>query len=93
MPVEKIAVAYWRLRRAYRYEVGLIRHELDTATDDFYDQKNYSGDKKHKTDEEIDQKIAEYKEVIEYWKKDKRNLTRMHKTNKSLEEIYDWEEN
>jgi hypothetical protein len=31
MLVEKIAVAYWRLRRAYRYEVGLIRKELDTG--------------------------------------------------------------
>ncbi len=29
MLVEKVAVAYWRLRRAYRYEVGLIRNELD----------------------------------------------------------------
>jgi len=91
--VEKVAVAYWRLRRAYRYEVGLIRKELDTATDDFYNQTNYSGDKRHKTNEEIDQEIAENKEAIEYWKKDKRNLTRMHKTNKPLEEIYDWEEN
>ncbi len=36
MLTEKIAVAYWRLRRAYRYEVGLIRDELDNATDDFY---------------------------------------------------------
>jgi len=29
MLVEKVAVAYWRLRRAYRYEVGLFRNELD----------------------------------------------------------------
>lgn len=29
--VEKVAVAYWRLRRAYKYEVGLIRQELDTS--------------------------------------------------------------
>ncbi len=50
MLTEKIAVAYWRLRRAYRYEVGLIRHELDTATDDFYSQTNYSGYKKNATD-------------------------------------------
>lgn len=28
MLVEKIAVAYWRLRRSYRYEVGLIRQEF-----------------------------------------------------------------
>ncbi len=30
MLVEKIAVAYWRLRRAYRYEVGLIRASWTT---------------------------------------------------------------
>ena len=29
MLVEKIAVSYWRLRRANYYEVGLIRKELD----------------------------------------------------------------
>ena len=28
MLAEKIAVAYWRLRRACRYEVGLIRQKL-----------------------------------------------------------------
>jgi hypothetical protein len=93
MLVEKIAVAYWRLRRAYRYEVGLIRQELDTATDDFYDETNYKDKKINKTDEEIDQEIEQEKEGIENWMKDKRDLTRMHKKGKSLEEIYDWEEN
>ncbi len=43
MLVDKVAVGYWRLRRAYRYEVGLIRKELDTATDDFYSKTNYQG--------------------------------------------------
>jgi hypothetical protein len=93
MLVEKIAVAYWRLRRAYRYEVGLIRKELDTATDDFYSRTNYNKVKIHKTDEKIDQEIEQEKEGIENWMKDKRDLTRMHKKGKSLEEIYDWEEN
>jgi hypothetical protein len=87
MLVEKIAVAYWRLRRAYKYEVGLIREELDSATEDFYDESY------NKTDEEIEQQIEQEKEGIEYWKKDKRNLTKMHKNGKPLEEIYDWEEN
>ncbi|MHC4699638.1 MAG: hypothetical protein ACYTFQ_03585, partial [Planctomycetota bacterium] len=50
MLTEKIAVAYWRLRRAYRYEVGLIRHDLDTATEDFYGKTNYSGNKTNRTD-------------------------------------------
>ncbi len=93
MLVEKIAVAYWRLRRAYRYEVGLIRDELDTATDDFYGKEDWQHSKVNKTDDEIDQEIEGQKEGIEYWKKDKRNLTRMRKAGKSLEEIYDWEEN
>jgi len=87
MLVEKIAVAYWRLRRAYRYEVGLIREELDNATDDFY------GNEYHKTDEEIERQIDEEKEGVEYWKKDKKDLAKMHKNGKSLEVIYDWEDN
>ena len=33
--VEKIAVSYWRMKRASRYEVGLIRQELDTYQSDF----------------------------------------------------------
>jgi len=45
MLVEKVAVAYRRLSRAYRYEVGLIRKELDTATDDFYSKTNYKDEK------------------------------------------------
>jgi hypothetical protein len=87
MLVEKIAVAYWRLRRAYKYEVGLIREELDNATEDFYD-KSYN-----KTDEEIEQQIAQEKEGIKYWEKDKKDLTRMHKNNVPVEELYEWDEN
>ena len=66
MLVEKIAVAYWRLRRAYRYEAGLIRQELDTATEDFY-SNSYN-----KTDEEIEQQTEEEKQQIEGWKLEKR---------------------
>jgi hypothetical protein len=93
MLVEKVAVAYWRLRRAYRYEVGLIRQELDTATDDFYNEISWDKQKINKPDEEIDHKIKQQKEGIEYWKKDRRDLCKMHKDGKPLEEIYDWEEN
>ena len=85
MLVEKIAVAFWRLRRAYRYEVGLIRQDLDTATDDFYDQTTWGNENLNKTEEEIDQEIQQEKEGIEYWKKDKRDLTRMQKVGKPLE--------
>jgi len=93
MLVEKVAVAYWRLRRVYRYEVGLIRQELDTATDDFYSETDYEDKKINKTDEEIDQEIERDKEAIESWKQDKRDFTKMHKKGKPLEEIYDWGEN
>ncbi|TKJ36311.1 MAG: hypothetical protein CEE38_12925 [Planctomycetes bacterium B3_Pla] len=93
MLVEKVAVAYWRLRRAYRYEVGLIRKELDTAADDFYGEEDWQHKKVNEADDEIDREIAEHKEGIEYWKKDKRELTKMYKAGKPLEEIYDWEEN
>ncbi len=94
MLVEKIAVAYWRLRRAYRYEVGLIRHELDTATDDYYSgETSSSGYKEQKTDEEIDQEIEQHRESAESWKQDKKDFTKMRKNGKPLEEIYDWGEN
>jgi hypothetical protein len=91
--VEKIAVAYWRLRRAYKYEVGLIRDELDNATSDFYSETNYGGNKTHKTDEEIERQIEEEREHIEQREKDKKDLSEMHKAEKSIEETYDWEIN
>jgi len=93
MLVEKIAVAYWRLRRAYKYEVGLIRNELDNATEEFYGKTDWDDQKLNKTDEEIKQQIEQEKEGIEYWKKDKRDLSRIHKQGKALEEIYDWQDN
>jgi hypothetical protein len=93
MLVEKITVAYWRLRRAYRYEAGLIRRELDAATDGFYGQTKWDGGKLNRTDEEIDGKIQQENDAIAYWQKDKRELGRMRKAGKPLEDIYDWDEN
>ena len=93
MLVEKIAVAYWRLRRAYRYEVGLIRNELDDSTYKFYSKTNYSGDKQNKTDEQIEKDIKQEQEDLEMWENDKIKLTAMHKDVKTLDEIFDWEEN
>ena len=92
MLVEKVAVAYWRLRRAYRYEVGLIRQELDTATGDFYEETDYHDNKINKTDEEIDQEIKQQMEGVEYWKNGKGDLCKMYKGGKSLGEIYGLEE-
>ena len=92
--VEKIAFAYWRLRRAYKYEVGLIRNELDNATDDYYSGETASsGYKEQNTDYEIDQEIEKDKEAIESWMQDKRDFNKMHKKGKPLEDIYDWGEN
>jgi hypothetical protein len=93
MLVEKVAVAYWRLRRAYRYEVGLVRDELDNATDDFYSKTGWPGEKFRKTDEEIDNEIEEAKDEIRYWKKWKAQLAKMCRENKPLEKTYDWKSN
>jgi hypothetical protein len=88
MLVEKIAIAYWRLRRAYRYEVGLIRRELDNATDDFYDTKQ--------TDQELDQKIQDEEREMAAWKVEKTKLVKPQKAGKSLkvtfeqEDVWDW---
>jgi len=88
--VEKVAVAYWRLRRAYRYEVGLIRQELDTAIDDFYDETVEYGDKKiNKTDEEIDQEIEQEKEELKNWKKYHGRLCNMRKNGKPLKDTFE----
>ena len=95
MLVEKIAAAYWRLRRAHRYEVGLIRKQLDTATDDYYNEKDWRDDKLHKPEEKIEQQIGSEKGMIREWKKDRRQLRRMQKEGLSLEETYgdEWEGN
>ncbi len=93
MLVEKIAVAYWRLRRAYRYEAGLIRLELDTAAEKYYGKYRSDGEKKHRTDEQIDAEIAQEREAFAYWQKDKNDLSKMHKEGRPLEDIYGWKEN
>ena len=36
MLVEKIAICYWRLRRALRSEIGEIRKDLDRAQDEYF---------------------------------------------------------
>lgn len=52
MLVEKIAVSYWRLRRANYYEVGLIRKELDNYKN--YDKTDIANEK---LKELIDEKL------------------------------------
>jgi len=89
MLVEKIAVAYWRLRRAYTYEVGLIRNELDHATDDYYDKTGWLDKERNKTDEEIDQETQQNAEEIKKWRKSASRLRNMRKNGKPLEVTYD----
>lgn len=87
MLVEKIAVCYWRMGRAHRFEVGVLRSELDTITDNYYNSYGT------KTDEQIDNEIAEYLEKIEALKSNRKTLKRFYKQGKALSAIDDWEEN
>lgn len=91
--VEKIVCFFWRLRRAYRYEVGLIRNNLDTATHDFYSKTNMMGESIHKTDEEIDKEANDQMEIVEGWGRDKAHFISLQKKKASLEAIFEWEDN
>jgi len=93
MLVEKIAVSYWRMRRAYEYEAGLIRDKLDDATDRYYNSTSWDGKKQYKTDDEIEKEIAELTEYIQEWEDDKTELAKINKSGKSLETTYDWGDN
>jgi len=91
--VEKIAVAYWRLRRAHRYEVGLIRKKLDNAADKYYEPDRSGGRGTRSPDDQIDAKISQAQELRQEWQSDKNQFTKMRKDGKDLQEIYDWEQN
>lgn len=93
MLVERIAVCYWRLCRACRCEIGLLRADLDSYQAAFYEEKDWQGSRLHYTDAEIAQQIAEHQERIRFWKEDKVKFNAMMKAGKSLEETYGWEEN
>ena len=93
MLVEKIAAAYWRLRRAYNYEVGLIRNKNDTAADNFYNKKDWDDKKVRKSPDEIEKEINRETEAIKDWEKDFKDLGKMYKAGKPLEDIFDWEDN
>ena len=57
--VEKIAADYWRLRRVLRFETGSIRKILDMAINDYYEKADYFGNKEHRTNDEINEEIAQ----------------------------------
>ena len=86
MLVEKIAVAYWRLRRVYRHEQGLLREKLDTFRDDFYEQREGSfSDYKYKRPEKIEESIADQGGNIERLTKD---LELLQKDGRPLSNFY-----
>jgi hypothetical protein len=93
MLVEKIAVAYWRMRRAYRFEVGLVRKKLDNTRDQYYHGDPLEIGNKEKRDDEIDARIAEAQRLHRDWQDDKKWFTKMHKDGNDLAEIYDFEDN
>ena len=64
--VEKIAVDFWRLRRVLRFESGSIREFLDMAISDYYSKADWEGKKEHKTNEQIDEEIAEQKGFLDW---------------------------
>lgn len=90
MLVEKIAVAYWRLRRAHRYETGLIREKLDRATLDFYESENpLSGSKINRPDHSIDFDIQLQTDEIREWDDVRARLTSLHQKGVDLSETFD----
>ena len=90
MLVERIAVSYWRLRRASRYEMGLIRAQLDTYRTTFYDRSDVIS-MRH-TDTEIQQRIDAHKNQIQRWDDEKAQLQAMRNQGQSLPSTYDREE-
>jgi len=64
--VEKIAVDFWRLRRVLRFETGSIRKYLDMVIYDYYNKKDYRGNKQNKTNDELDADIKEQREHLDW---------------------------
>jgi hypothetical protein len=89
MLVEKIAVAYWRLRRAHRFEVGIIRNKLDNLTDIYYKETNsYYNKPIHKTDQQIESDIQKARDNISQWQGDKDHFTKLWQSGKDPKDIY-----
>lgn len=83
MLVEKIAVCYWRMSRANRYEVGVLRKTLDTATNDYYKQRD------HYTDAQIDVEILNCQKTLKDLNDDRETFSRLIEEDGRLEEILD----
>ncbi|MBU1044556.1 MAG: hypothetical protein KJ915_09215 [Candidatus Omnitrophica bacterium] len=64
--VEKIAVDFWRLRRVLRFETGSIRKYLDMVIYDYYNKEDGLGNKKIKTNSELEEEIKEKQESLDW---------------------------
>ncbi len=64
--VEKIAVDFWRLRRVLRFETGSIRKHLDMVIYDYYNKADWQDQKKHKTNDELDEEIKQQQEYLSW---------------------------
>lgn len=87
--VEKIAVAYWRLRRAHRYEVGQFRKKMENATDNYYRGVIPGTHERRMTDEQIDAAVIYTQQHIKRKQSDKVLFAQMRSEGKDLKEIYD----
>jgi hypothetical protein len=67
MLVEKIAVAYWRYRRAVRHEVGLLRSQLDRYQEDYFNPEKRFGEKTWKNHRQIQSEIDGIKDYVGYF--------------------------
>jgi hypothetical protein len=85
--VEKIAACYWRMRRAHRYEVGMLRQKLDTLSDDYYAAGA------NLTDTRIHAEIAQKQARLETARQRLELIQRARATSQDLAMTYDWAEN
>ena len=93
MLVEKMTICHWRLKRAYRYEAGLIREKLDNATYEYYEEIGYEDVKLHRTDDEINAEIESHQEEIKEGQGGKKAIIKIRGKgkgkSKDLKEAYD----
>jgi hypothetical protein len=90
MLVEKMAVSWWRLRRVYRYEVGLITEEINNAAGILISQSlSPQGiNTLYRGDPRINEGLEQAKKELAAMKSELAQLCQMCKEDKNLETIY-----
>ncbi|MGA2070896.1 MAG: hypothetical protein ABSG97_06060 [Sedimentisphaerales bacterium] len=76
---KNIAVFYWQLRRAYRYEVQLIGKTSDNSIEDFSNKTECCNPEPGQINEGIDNKTAHMKDDIENLQKGKADFLQLCK--------------